>query len=230
MQQAYTDSFNKVDSSERYKRKLSPFIEAFREKEEIECLTPYMQGTILDCTIATGRFIGKFNNVLLYDGMDYSASFLKTTKTDHPKQRIFRADLSQTLPVKNNHYDTVLCLRTLSALGTAHHTIPEMTRICKPGGYVIFDYGRKPSHANSNKETITVDGENIQEIVSKLPLKPINTHKLDSIYTRIKRNDRVFKVLKHRYFRWIPNICYQTLEKITVPLLYERSLYVFQKQ
>jgi len=215
---------------ERYWRKLSNRIDRLRHGIEHDVLSVHAYGAVFDCTIGVGRFLGTLPKVTSESGMDISEEFVSHVREAHQNVMAVTGDLSVGIAEPDNRFDTVICLRSLSAIGGLAAILPDMVRIAKPGGHVIVDYGRRPVTVTLNGQAVTTDGEDFDGIVRDLNADTVARVFCDGLLTRLKRRGRIFRFFTQGPGRYIPDSMLLGLERMAVPLFWERQIVVLRKR
>jgi len=184
----YSRSFLGGEAVRAYGRKFDLALESVRHNIEAEIIGRWASGSLFDCSIGSGRFIGALPNIERYAGMDYSQDFVDLVRGRHPHVEVKQGNLLDGIDQPDAAFDTVICIRTLSALGHLEPILLEATRILKRGGKLIFDYGVEPSNLEMNGEVVPIDAESLEEILAGLPLSPVEQVPLDGVLVGIKRN------------------------------------------
>ena len=74
-----------------------------------------------------------------YVGLDISSNALNKVRWVSANTELIREDAAN-LPFKDNEFDTVISIQTISALGdVAYQVLKEAARVLKPAGSLIFD-------------------------------------------------------------------------------------------
>lgn len=225
----YAELFTGETAVQRYLKKLSNRIDILREEFELNILSEYLKGSVFDCTIGVGRFINRLPHVNQYDGMDFSPEFVEYVKTIQPKSHVFTADLTRDIPLESASYDNTLCLRSLSGINNLAKILPEMVRVTKPGGLIIFDYGRKKTVIKVKGELMVLDGDDLESILKSLDAAVVRRCYLDALLTRVKIYDRVFRFLTGSYGFLVSDAALLKLEKWIVPLLWQRQIIILRR-
>jgi len=225
----YAQLFQGAEAVVRYQRKLGNRIDILRDKIERDLLAERLQGSLFDCTIGVGRFIGKLPRVTSYDGMDLSAEFVEHVQQLHPPGKFFTADLSQPIPLPSDSYDNVLCLRSLSGIGRLASILPEMLRITKPGGLLIFDYGRKRTISHVKGEMTVLDGDDLEGILKTLDATEVERIKVDAVLTRAKISARCFRYLTGPRGHWVSDQRLLQAERLSAPFFWQRQIIILQR-
>lgn len=228
-QSRYARLFQGDDAVARYQRKLGNRIDIIRDDIEARLLGVRVKGSLFDCTVGTGRLIGRLPQVTRYDGMDLSQEFVDHVKRHHPSSTIFSADLTAGVPVDPASYDNILCLRSLSGIGNLAHILPEMVRAVKPGGFVVFDYGRKPTVTRVKGELSMLDGDDLEAVLKTLDATEVERIHLDAILTRAKIYDRVFRFLTGPRGYIISDAVLRRLEEWMVPMFWQRQIVILRR-
>ena len=227
---SYATLFQGTDAVAKYLRKLDNRIEALRHQIELDILQSIVKGHLFDCTIGTGRLISALPDISSYQGMDQSEEFVDYVNEMHGASIARIANLTLGIAEESDRYDTVLCLRSLSAIKHEREIIPEMIRIAKPGGRIIFDYGTRPATVIMRGETVTLDDAPIAEIIANYPVELEQDWAVDAILTRLKRRPRLFRLVNGKCKGLFPNSLLLALERALIPLLAERRIYCLIKQ
>lgn len=116
---------------------------------------------ILDAGCGTGLvgvFLARLGSKKL-DGVDLSPGMLDEARTTGAYRNLDVCDLSRPLPAKNDSYDVVTCVGTLTQSHVGPEAISEFVRVVKPGGYIvatvireIWQTGGYESHVKSLAE------------------------------------------------------------------------------
>lgn len=228
-QQRYAKLHQGADAVQRYQRKLDNRLDHLRHQVELNVLARLLSGRVFDCTIGIGRFIGHLPHVEAYDGMDMSEEFVDFVRNAYPASRAFVADILQTLPLEDASYDSVLCLRSLSGIGNLEKILPEMVRVTRPGGLIIFDYGRRATAANVKGVRTVLDGDDLGGIVSRLEATLVERVYVDAILTRAKIYNRVFRFINGPRGRIVSDQLLMKMENWTAPWLWQRQIVVLKK-
>ncbi|KAJ4263931.1 hypothetical protein NW762_005969 [Fusarium torreyae] len=94
---------------------------------------------ILDAGCGTG-LVGVFLSRLgakKLDGIDISPGMLDEARTTGAYRNLDVTDLSRPLSAKNDSYDVVTCVGTLTQSHVGPEAISEFVRVVKPGGYIV---------------------------------------------------------------------------------------------
>lgn len=224
----YSVKFQGSAAVERYKAKLSNRIDLLREVLESEVLLRHARGALFDCTIGVGRLIGKLQRVTSYGGMDLSTEFVDYVVQVHPGTKAQTGDLIAGIGEPDASYDTTICLRSLSAIGHVPEILADMVRITRPGGIVIFDYGRKPTQTTINGQSVWIDDAPIDKIIAALPVRVVERVRLDGVLTRLKKNPRVYRALIGGPGRIVPDAALAGVERLLAPMMWEREVIVLE--
>ena len=222
----YSDRFSQASAASDYRRKLSRGVERLRHSIELDILAKSARGDLFDCSIATGRFVGRLPHVQSYAGMDYSMEFLSFVAAEFPEVSTNHGDLHDGIAQPDNRFDTVLCLRTLSSLQIATAVVPEMARITRSGGRVIFDYGSRPQRLVLKGEEVTVDSENIPRLLSSLSLSGYKRIALDGLLNRLKWSSLLYRGANRLIDQPLGASVLLSAEKLAGSLMPQRYLYI----
>lgn len=226
----YARLFQGSEAVTRYQRKLGNRIDLLRDEIETQILARVLKGSVFDCTVGVGRFIGRLPNVSCYDGMDLSEEFVEHVRGLHPQGRLFTSDLTQPIPLASGSYDNVLCLRSLSGIGQLAAILPEMLRILKPDGLLVFDYGRKPSYVHVKGEMTVLDGDDLEGILKTLSAIEVERVHVDAALTRAKIHARIFRFLTGPRGSIISDAALLRVERLTAPLLWQRQIVILRRK
>jgi SAM-dependent methyltransferase len=226
----YATKFQGTDSVLRYQRKLDNRIDRIRHAFELDVLRRHAAGGLFDCTIGTGRFIGALPRVTAYSGFDLSWEFIDYIKAIFPGVTSAQGNLVNGIPEPSDRYDCTICLRSLSAIGHLEAILSEMVRIVRPGGIVIFDYGRRATSQVLNGQTVIVDGEDVEAAIGRLNADVVEIVKCDALLTRIKKSPRAFRWFTAGAGSRIPDAYLSAAERALVPLFWERQIVVLRKR
>lgn len=183
----YSAHFSSEKVCKGYVTKFGSNVDRIRHDSEITLLGNEIRGDLFDCSIAVGRFIGQLPRVTRYSGMDYSQPFVDYIRANFPGIQVDRGDLLVGIDQPDASHDAVMCLRTLFALGRTEEILREMVRITRPGGLVVFDYGVTPKATKVDGSELMTSGEDIDAILSRLPVKSRREFPLDGLICTLKR-------------------------------------------
>jgi SAM-dependent methyltransferase len=226
---AYAGTFLAADRVAKYERKFNNRIDMIRHCIEVNLLSRLAAGRLFDCSVGSGRFIPELPAVTSYEGMDYSPAFLDLVRAKYPQVQVQRGDLLQGIPAASGEFDIVLCLRTLAEMANLDQILVEMTRLAKPGGLVVFDYGRRVERSPEPSPDPGPGHYDIMEIAQRLPVSVVGRHQLDSwLVVAVKSRKKMYRLFHHP-LNLIPNLAYQTLELGLSKISWSRMLYVLRK-
>jgi SAM-dependent methyltransferase len=226
---AYSGTFLTPERAAKYGRKFEKRIEIIRHDIEVDILNRHARGRLFDCSVGSGRFIPELKAVTSFEGMDYSPAFVEMVRRQHPQVKIARGDLLEGIAAESDAYDTVMCLRTLPQMTRMGHILAEMTRLAKPGGLVIIDYGRPEATTPAGEEPAPGQYD-IAGLAAALPLELVAEHHLDSPLVRAVKKRRALYRLFHHRVNLVPNGVYRAWEEMLSRLSFERVLYVLRKK
>jgi SAM-dependent methyltransferase len=88
------------------------------------------------------RFLARGYDVT---GVDGAEEVVRVTHETYPevKGRVLSADLRRALPFPDGAFDFALCVSVLQHIepGTVHHlTLPELSRVLRPGGVLLLAF------------------------------------------------------------------------------------------
>jgi SAM-dependent methyltransferase len=225
----YAQLHQGADAVARYERKLGNRIDVLRDEIEVQTLAPLLKGTLFDCTIGIGRLIGRMPGVTRYDGMDLSAEFVEHVRQKYPAANLQTGDLTAGIPVEPGSYDNVMCLRSLSGIGGLAKILPDMLRVVRPGGLMVFDYGRKPTLTVVKGQKMILDGDDLAAVLKQLDASVVTRVRLDAALTRAKIYIRVFRFLTGPRGGMISDQMLLKIERLTAPLFWQREIIVLRK-
>ena len=215
----------------RYFRKLDNRIDALRHREELAILRRWLRGRVFDCTIGVGRFIGQLPGVSAYEGMDLSAEFVAYVTREYPQVPAKVADLTAGISQPDDRFDSVICLRSLSAIGQLHRILHEMLRVARPGGIVVVDYGRRARpEARVRGESIAIDSEDFDGAIAESGAEVMARYRVDALLTRVKVRLRIFRFLNGGLGWLVPDWMLMLAERCFAPLLWQRQIVVLRKR
>lgn len=225
----YSQYFASEAAASDYVKKFESSVDVMRHEIELQLISKHAHGALFDCSIATGRLVGLLKKVASYSGMDYSEPFLSYIHANFPEVEAQWGDLTKNIQKPDGAYDTVLCLRTLFALGDVDKILAEMVRITKSSGTIIFDYGLKAHDVNFGGALVHTSKFDIETLLKKLPVTLVDTIPLDSPIIKLK-NVRIARKLisivakSKTLFKWIVRI-----EQRAASIYAERHLYILRK-
>jgi SAM-dependent methyltransferase len=228
---AYAESFQGGEAVSRYLRKLNNRIDVLRDRQEVEILGRMLSGRVFDCTIGVGRLVGRLPLVREYRGMDISAEFVEYVRSKYPGIQVRVGDLTRGIDEPDNAYDSVLCLRSLSAIGQLDRILPEMLRIARPGGVVAVDYGRTARpELRVRGADLNIDTEDLHAAITKLSADVVERVPLDGILGRLKARVRVFRLVTGPFGRLLPDKLLMALEAASAPMFWQREIVLLRKR
>ena len=227
--QSYARQFQGLDAVASYRRKFAGRLDQLRHRREVEILSQYLYGHVFDCTIGIGRFIGQLPNVLQYDGVDLSPEFVAFVKATHPAARVETCDLTRGIDRPDASFDCVLCLRSLSAIQSLQFILGEMLRIARPGGNVLFDYGRMPQCTLIDGTVGVVDSEPLDQILTDVSALPVARVPIDSLLVRLKRWRLLSRALSTPVGEAVPSQLLLSVERALEPYWWQRQIVVLRK-
>jgi SAM-dependent methyltransferase len=227
----YSQAFQGGDAVARYFRKLENRIDVLRDRQEAEILGRRLSGRLFDCTIGVGRFIGRLPQVTSYAGMDLSAEFVDFVRGRYPGMLAQVGDLTRGIEQPDGSYDSVMCLRSLSAIGQVERILAEMVRIVRPGGIVALDYGRAERRRFAMRgAAVRIDAEDLDAAIGKCNVEIVERIRVDGILARLKMRLRVFRFLTGRHGGWVPDSLLMLAERALAPLLWQREIVLLRKR
>jgi SAM-dependent methyltransferase len=227
----YARSFQGGDAVARYFRKLDNRIDRLRDALEAEILGSRLYGRLFDCTVGVGRFVDRLPAVTSYSGVDFSSEFVSFVQERYPHVQAEVADLTRGIQQPDACFDSVLCLRSLSAIGHVDGILREMVRIARPGGVIAFDYGRKPRRSfRMRGEQVSIDAEDIEPVLRTLDADVAERVRVDGILARLKARTRIFRLLNGPGGRWVPDGILGTTERALTPFLWQREIIFLRKR
>jgi SAM-dependent methyltransferase len=226
----YAGAFQGGEAVARYFRKLGNRIDVLRDLQETEILARELHGALFDCTIGVGRFVGRLPLVTSYAGMDLSAEFVGYVRERYPGVQAEVGDLTKRIAQPDARFDSVLCLRSLSAIGHLDTILPEMLRITRPGGVIAFDYGRKERQQLRMRGTqVKIDAEDLEGALRRIDAEILKRVPVDGVLARLKIRLRVFRFLTGRHGRWISDRTLMAAERALAPRFWQREIIFLRK-
>lgn len=183
----YVKHFTTPSTVAGYIVKFRDPIDDMRHEVEVARLASAAHGSLFDCSIATGRLVGTLPGVTSYSGMDISEAFIAHVAKTFPAVKVKHGDLLVGIDEPDRQYDTVLCLRTMFALGQTEKIIREMLRIAKPGGTLIFDYGLTSRPTLIDGVSVVTSDADVPDILSRVGVASWRIVPLDGVLVRVKR-------------------------------------------
>lgn len=226
----YAQLFQGSEAVARYQRKLNNRIDVLRDEVEIQILSRVLKGSVFDCTVGIGRFIGRLPNVTSYDGMDLSSEFVEYVKQVHPDGMLFTSDLTKSIPLESATYDNLICLRSLSGIGQLATILPEMLRVVRPGGLLVIDYGRKATMSHVKGVMSVIDGDDLEGALKNLDADVVERIHVDAALTRAKIYGRIFSFLTGPRGKMVSDATLLQAEHLTAPLLWQRQIIVLKRR
>lgn len=184
----YSEHFADPEVTAGYVQKFDHAVDKLRHEIECEILSHFALGSLYDCSIGTGRFVGHLPKVSRYSGMDYSRPFLDHVRKQFPGIDVELGDLTKGISQADDTFDTVLSLRTIFALGNPAPILAEMVRVAKPDGRIIFDYGVRHEHVQFGEHSIEVSPVDIKSLFANLPVRVLHAVPLDALLLKMKRS------------------------------------------
>lgn len=90
----------------------------------------------------TNEYAPLFKEAFLIDPSEKLLSLAQSLKQKYPQLKLKRAT-AEELPFKDNHFQTILMIRTLHHLKHPQKAIKEIARVLKPGGWLILEFANK---------------------------------------------------------------------------------------
>lgn len=137
--------------AETYDETPNPVV-AMDARYTLGVLSPRPGERILDAGCGTGRHLGpllraRSNPV----GVDFSRGMLEIARRNYPDVPLALADLHQSLPFENEHFDAVLCALIGEHLNELPFALREMHRVLRANGRLVFSVYH-PEMAAAGKE------------------------------------------------------------------------------
>lgn len=225
----YSEHFADPGVTAGYEKKFDSAVDKLRHEIECEILSRFALGSLYDCSIGTGRFVGQLPKVSRYSGMDYSRPFLDHVREHFPGIDVEWGDLTKGISRSSDSFDTVLSLRTIFALGNPEPILAEMVRVAKPDGRIIFDYGLRHEHVQFGGHMIEVSPADIQSFIANLPVRVLHTVLLDALLPKMKRSRVGRAVARAALHSRAASAMLIRMEERAAQLNAERRLYVLEK-
>jgi tRNA (uracil-5-)-methyltransferase TRM9 len=110
--------------------------------KEFELFQPYIKPNshIADIGCGNGRLISELRNDENYTGVDVSEHLLDQARKNHPHHKFLTGSLLD-IPLPDNSIDTTFSIAALHHIPSEKlrkKAVVELTRITKPGGYIII--------------------------------------------------------------------------------------------
>lgn len=91
---------------------------------------------LIDCGCGNGRFFEEWPPGLFVVGLDASLNMLRICRRKGRCKRLVCCELEH-LPLKDETFDRIICVRVLQHLVHQREAVGEMARICRPEGEVV---------------------------------------------------------------------------------------------
>lgn len=97
------------------------------------------EGEVLDAGCGTGLVGVELarRGVGTIDGVDLSPGMLARARATGVYRELREADLTETLALPDDRYDTVVCVGTLTHAHVGPSALGEFVRVIRPGGYLV---------------------------------------------------------------------------------------------
>ncbi len=225
----YSDHYRNKGAAYRYDQKFQDRLERLRHIVESRLLRSLARGRVLDCSIATGRFVNDLQNADWLAGMDFSEEFLRWSALSFPEIPLVRCDLLQGIPLKTRSFDFVFCLRTLSSLGDISNVLSEMHRVTRPGGVMVFDYGTEHRDILIKGKPFTTDASDVDSILAELAPAEIKRLPFDGVLLWLKRSTLRKRLFDRILSSHLGDDLLIALEEKTVRWFNDRIVYVVKR-
>lgn len=178
--------YSKKDVAEKYDvERFSSPIGKIRDAVEQSIVQKNTQGLVLDAGCGTGRFsIELAKKGFDVIGIDSSKEMLRLTLLKKNENyinnlQVINGDL-QTLPFKDNSFDTLTCVRVLFHMPFYKDAIKEFVRVLKPSGKIILEFDNGNAAVMENRLVKRIYTSNVYNIIIKI------SNKLFSLITKKK--------------------------------------------
>lgn len=139
--------------------------------------------SILEVGVGTGLTLQLYSPKAHVIGVDLSASMLAKCQELIAAKKLSHCEVMQMnatdLKFKDNHFDAVLGNLFLSATTDPHGAISEISRVCKPGGRIVFmnHFRSENSILGTMEDLIDPLTKKLTGFRSALELETITSHK-----------------------------------------------------
>jgi len=99
----------------------------------LNCMSGLKRGTVLDVPCGQGALSQDLDQM----GFRVFPGDLERENILYRNGRGVQVDLNGSLPFKNGTFDHVACVEGIEHLENPHHLIKELSRVLKPGGYLL---------------------------------------------------------------------------------------------
>lgn len=160
---AYLDNAALQYDRKRFSTKSGLLIDAIEQKVFSDYLSGILvSAKVLELGCGTGRFLEKACEYgFRCEALDASPDMVEQARNrvspEYPETVFYTSDAAN-IPVSNDVYDAVYCIRLLNQVGSSQQALAivrEMFRVAKPGGKVLIEFvnfyrlrGRKKSGLN----------------------------------------------------------------------------------
>lgn len=115
---------------------------------------------LLDAGGGFGRlateYASHFQECLLVDASEKNLGIAKKLFHQYPNLKLKKGFL-ENLPLKDNSFGVVICIRTVHHLKNPQKAIQEIYRVLKPGGYLILEFANKARFKNMLKACLKLN-------------------------------------------------------------------------
>ena len=162
--------------------------------------------------------------------MDASTAFVNMVASKYPDVRVYQSDIRQPLRESDAHFDTVFCIRTLPPIEGIPEILAEMVRITKPGGLVIFDYGKHSAKTSIGGVEGNTSHYDIPTIIEGLPVKLVKTIPVNGFFSAVIKSSRFLNRLFSSSYNVLPMSFYVAVEKLSARITASGVFYILQKE
>lgn len=195
-------------------RNTNPTTGVLRKREE-HILT-LAQGRILDMGCGTGFYLPPFKDII---GLEISENMLKIALD---KKKPLVQGMCESLPLKDNSFNTVLCMFAVLNFCNSEKTLKEIKRILKPKGRVIMSLASIYDQDLTFLEKLTRDLPKTKDFTIEKEKTTIRLYTKSEILNMfrnlgftLERFDSCFILQKPRWGNFKP---YSPLEKLKLKL------------
>ena len=227
---AYAEHFASELRAKKHRNKFERSVEKLRHLVEVDQIKSFTTGRCFDCSVGFGRWVEALDHIEDYTAMDVSPSFVEMVKENFPHARVYQGDIRERIPESSASFDTVMAIRTLPPIEGIPEILSEMVRIAKPGGHIIFDYGRKPFNTSIAGVTGQSSAYDIPKIIDELPAKLVKRIPTNSFFPLMIKNSPFLTRAFSSRFNFVPMGVFVGLEKWLSRINYSGIFYVLEKE
>jgi len=149
----------------------------FQTREVLTSVLPkYCHGTVVDLGCGYGKYKGLIEQFSdKYISVDNKSSADQFNNNQTPNLD-YVCDVSST-PLLDNYADTVICTEVIEHVPDPFKVMKEISRILKPGGYLILSSGWLTPYHPEPKDYWRFSHEGYEELCNRQNLKIVESHK-----------------------------------------------------